>query len=38
MFVCDNAVLYPRDCEVVGHCRGEAVYSRKNVHVVSHYM
>ena len=27
--------LYPEDSPVVGHCKGEAVYARSNVHMVS---
>ena len=29
------AAVYPEDSPVLGHCKGEPVYSRTNVHTVS---
>ena len=26
--------IYPEDSEVLGHCKGEPVYARENVHMV----
>lgn len=32
--MCLSVAIYPEDSEVLGHCKGESVYARSNVHMV----